>query len=272
MSDPYLDQPREVSLETLSLCNAKCSFCPYPTLERKGTRMPDELIDSVIRQMAEFKRAFNFTPFHVNEPLLDKRLIPILRRVNDEVPKADIRIFTNGQALTPETLYDIAQLKRVKHLWISLNDHRPEEYKKLMGLDFEKTAKRLDYLHSVDFPYPVMLSTVGFPNEDFRRYCFDRWPDFESTALKKDAWIDFTDPQYPEVPDTPCWRWLELAITATGAVAHCCRDGECKYPIGDIRKNTLLEIYNAPFWRERREKGMSRKALDSNSPCARCSY
>lgn len=272
LRDHYLDQPHEVSLETLTLCNAACTFCPYPTLERQGTKMSDELIDRLIGEMSTWEVPFYFSPFKVNEPLLDKRLIPICQKVNERVPLARIRIFSNGQALTPDKIAGIAALKNIGFLWISLNSHIKEEYEALMSLDFDMTVKRLDYLHSIDFPHPVMLSCVGYPNEPFRRWCFDRWPKFESFAIKKDAWIEFTDPQVTEVPDSPCGRWFELSIVANGLVSHCCMDGLAAYPIGDVNKNTMLEIYNAPFWRERREKMMSRKELDDSSPCNRCTY
>lgn len=269
----YLDQPKEVSLETFAKCNAACTFCPYPSLERIGTKLSDELIESVLSQMERFTVPFGFSPFKVNEPFLDKRVLPLCEAFNRRVPQGYLRLFTNGSTLTEATLDRIAHLSNVVHLWVSLNDHRPEEYKRLMGLDFERTAANLDRLHDrLAFPHPVVLSTVGFPNEEFRRYCFDRWPNFDSTALKKDAWIDFTDGQETVVPDAACWRWWELSITATGVVSHCCMDGEAAYPIGDIREQSLLEIYNAPFWRERREKLLSRKALDDRSPCSKCTY
>jgi len=35
-------------VETIALCNAACSFCPYATLERKGTRMSDALVEKII--------------------------------------------------------------------------------------------------------------------------------------------------------------------------------------------------------------------------------
>jgi sulfatase maturation enzyme AslB (radical SAM superfamily) len=47
-SSPYRDYPLFVVLETLALCNAKCGFCPYPTMERLGTKMPDQQIDKII--------------------------------------------------------------------------------------------------------------------------------------------------------------------------------------------------------------------------------
>ncbi len=272
LREHYLDQPHEVSLETLALCNAACTFCPYPTLERKGTKMADDLIDRVVAEMATFEQPFYFSPFKVNEPLLDKRTIPLCEKVEREVPNAVIRIFTNGAALTPDKIEAIAKLKKVTHLWISLNSHIPEEYERLMAMPFERTAKRLDYLHAQDFPHPVVLSAVGFPNEPFRRYCFERWPKFQSIAIKKDAWLGYTDPMYTEVPDTPCGRWFELSIMADGVISHCCMDGAGKYPIGDATKDSLRSIYNSPFWRERREKMVSRKQLDERSPCSGCSY
>lgn len=273
MQRDFLDYPIEVSLETQALCNAACTFCPYPTLDRKGTKMSDELIDKVVSEMISWKRGLYFSPFKVNEPLLDARTIPLCERINREAPHIILRLFTNGSALTGSKIDAIARLQNVACLWISLNEYRPEEYEKLMGIRFDITAKRLDDLHSREnFPHKVVLSTVGYPNEDFRRYCWERWPKFESLAIKKDGWIDYTDPQNQTVPNTGCSRWFELSITATGVVSHCCMDGTGKYSIGDVNTQSLYEIYNSPFWRERREKLLSRKALDDRSPCARCSY
>lgn len=267
----YLTQPNEISLETQALCNAACGFCPYPTLERKGVKMSDALIDKLIREMATLPLGFTLAPFKVNEPLLDPRLIPICERVNREVPHAWLRIFTNGQPLTPEKVVGIAKLKNVKHLWVSLNEVDSEKYRALMGLKFEITAKRLDYLHSVEFPHPVMLSTVGYPNEDFRRYCFERWPKFDSMAIMRTSWLGYVDPQVDIVPNKACSRWFELSITASGKVALCCMDGEAQFSIGDVSTQTMLDVYNAPAWRERREKLLSRKEPELY-PCGTCTY
>jgi radical SAM protein with 4Fe4S-binding SPASM domain len=210
--------------------------------------------------------------------MLDKRVLPLCKSVNERSDKIVLRIFSNGSTLTPQNIEAIANLKRVSYLWVSLNSHIPEEYERLMGLNFEQTTKKLDYLHEVyargEFPHQVMLSCVGHPNEPFRRYCYHRWPHFNSMAIKKDAWIDYTEAQCPEVPDTPCSRWFELSITSQGNAVTCCMDDGTNpaYYIGNVNTQTLYEIYNAPRWRERREKLLSRKQLDDTSPCARCSY
>lgn len=278
MQQQFMDYPMEVSVETMALCNARCTFCPYPTIERKGQKMSDELLEKLVDEMISWDRVMYFSPFKLSEPLLDKRFFPLCERVNAASDKIVLRIFSNGSALTPANVAGIAKLKRVSYLWVSLNSHIPEEYERLMGLKFERTAKNLDYVHEQMqaglFPHAVMLSCVGYPNEAFRRYCFERWPLFESFAIKKDAWLGFTEAQVTTVPDTPCSRWFELSVTATGEVAHCCmHSGDDKtYNIGDVNKQTLFEVYNAPRWRDRREQLVSRKALDETSPCARCTY
>lgn len=273
MQKHFMDYPMEVSIETFALCNARCTFCPYPTLDRKGEKMPDELLYRLLDEMISWDREVYLSPFKLSEPLLDKRVIPLCQRANESENIA-IRLFTNGSTLTPENIEKIANLKRISNLWVSLNSHIPEEYEKLMGLKFEQTAKKLDYLHSIDFPHPVMLSTVGYPNEEFRFYCWERWPKFESMAIKKDAWLGFTDAQVTTVPDTACSRWFELSVMANGKVAHCCmHDGQDeKYNIGDLNFNTLYDVYNSPRWKERREALVSRKTLDDSSPCSRCTY
>lgn len=242
----FLDYPIEASIESLALCNAACTFCPYPTLDRKGERMPDALLDRLIDEIISWQRGMYFSPFKVNEPLLDKRTIPILQRINREAPQMVVRVFTNGAALTPEKVEQVVGLKQVAHLWVSLNSHIPEQYETLMGMPFERTAKRLDYLHEQDFPHNVVLSTVGYPNEDFRYYCWERWPKFESVAIKRDSWLGYVDAQAKDIPDTPCSRWFELSVMANGVVSLCCMDGEGAFSIGDVNKNTLLEVYNSP--------------------------
>jgi hypothetical protein len=274
----YLDQPHEVSIETLARCNAACTFCPYPTLERIGTKMPDHLISRLIGEMSRWTVPFYFSPFKVNEPFLDVRLQSICEKFEADCPKGTLRLFTNGSALIDRHLDWVGNLRRVIHLWISLNDHRIDEYQALMGISFDRTAKNLDALHkrveAGQFSHPVVLSKVGEPSGDFIAYCQDRWPSFSIQIIKKDSWLGFTEPDNGRVPPAPCVRWFELSITAEGLCSHCCMHNGANptYNIGDLNKQTMLEVYNSPFWRERREKLVSRRTLDDRSPCRTCSY
>lgn len=268
----YDEQPYEVSVETQALCNARCTFCPYPTLERIGTKMPDELLDRLLAEFATFKRPFAFSPFKVNEPFLDKRLIPLCEKFNETSPFGHLRLFSNGSALVDKHIEGVAKLKRVLHLWVSLNEHEPEAYETTMGLNFDNTTRRLDRLHDFveagQFPHKVVVSRVGL-NQDFILYVVDRWPRFQPAIIKRDAWIDFTNPDNTEVPDAPCGRWWELNIMADGKVSLCCMDGTGQFSVGDVNTQTMLEVYNSPRYRATR-KLESRKG--AGDPCSRCTY
>jgi hypothetical protein len=269
----YASQPREVSIETQALCNARCVFCPYPTLERIGTKMPDDMLDRIVDEMATFTTPFLFSPFKVNEPFLDKRLMPLCRKFNERVPRGALRLFTNGSALTQSHIDGVAALERVVHLWISLNEHEADKYEATMGLSFAHTARNLDRLHESvtrgEFPHRVVVSRVGAAR-GFREYVSQRWPLFQVAFIKHDAWIDFTYADDLEVPNAPCVRWWELNITASGKASLCCMDSTGDYGFGDLRDSTLLEIYNHPTYRSWREGLMSRR--DVGNPCHRCTY
>jgi hypothetical protein len=277
--EAYADWPHEVTIETFAKCNAACVFCPYPTLERQGAKMSDAMIDSIIEQLKEHPWPFMISPFKVNEPFLDKRLIPVCRKINRELPNAHLRLFSNGSALTNKHIREVAGLERVVHLWISLNEHRARQYRETMALDFGRTAANLDQLHAMieldEFPHKVVVSKVmggGSGTEidiEFREYVADRWPLFSTQLLKRDSWLGFIEPNDRPVPDAPCSRWHELNITAEGIVSLCCMDGRAQYPIGDLNKQTVYEVYNSPEYRARRIGQVSRKTVPV---CESCNY
>jgi hypothetical protein len=273
----YNEQPYEVSIETKAVCNAACSFCTYPNLERIGVEMPYSLLIILVEEMATFKEPFFFSPFKVNEPFLDKRVIPLCQYVNKRVPLAKLRLFSNGTPLTLPLIESIARLQNVEHLWISLNSVDPTEYETLMKLPFIRTADKLDMLHTAkiagSFTHPVVLSRVAAAqpehNYDFLMTCRDRWPLFTAFIIKRDGWLGDIDAPITQIPNAPCTRWWELSIMATGKVALCCMDGHGKYQIGDLATQSILEVYNSENYKARRVALISRKAI---FPCATCSY
>jgi len=274
-----LDYPTAVQIETWTQCNAACNFCPYPTLDRKGNKMSDELLEKILNDLEDIPKTHPFflSPFKVNEPFLDKRLLPLLEDINQRLPNALIRLFSNGTPITEKKIDRLAKLRNIEHLWISLNDYREKEYEEVMQIPLEKTLKRLDLLHQKKlngFPHTVIISRVvdeTFADGLFYEFVNDRYPSFVVRLLKREAWIDFHDHDAirQEIPATTCGRWYEINIMSTGVVALCCMDGEGKYPIGDVSKDHVLDVFNSPGYRRMRAGAFNRQAYD---PCNRCTY
>ncbi len=274
----YMDYPREVNVETLAVCNAACTFCPYPTIERKGTSLPMELIERIIDGLAEIPRHVPFTisPFKVNDPFLDTRIYEVCAKMNARLPNAGLRLFTNGTPLNQRMLDRVNALERVTHLWVSLNHFEADAYQALMGLPFERTIRKLDFLHDAvakgHFRYPVVVSRVcDGTDTDLRFHDFvsARFPQFRIQLIGRGDWTGSIS-TYREVLPIACDRWFELSIMATGKVALCCMDGEGKVVVGDVAKQSVLEIYNSPGYRKMREHLPTR--LGAQSPCDTCSY
>jgi sulfatase maturation enzyme AslB (radical SAM superfamily) len=281
MTDHYLHQPREISIETLALCNAACVFCPYPTLERHGAKLDDATLLHLIEQMKWWKVPFFISPFKVNEPFLDKRLLTFCRWINSDLPLARLRVFTNGSRFTNDNVQELLALERVEHIWVSLNEVNPDRYKEVMKyVAFEHVADKIDILHAAwlrAIKHRVLLSRVSEVDravEDQRRkefddYCHKRWPGFITFHIKRDGWLGYTEPSSSAIPQGPCARWWELNIMANGRAALCCMDGKGDYALGSVHESSLLDLYNLPTMVRRR---LSMTARANIEPCKRCTY
>jgi Radical SAM superfamily len=226
---PYMDYPQEVHIETLAICNAACTFCPYPHMDRQGDRMPDELIDKIIDDLRKVPTnvPFHIAPFKVNEPFLDKRIFSVCAKINAVLPNAKLRLFTNGSPLTEKIVENAAAVRNVAHLWISLNEVEAEAYEKLMGLPLDRTLAKLDMLHTLvrdkRFPHPVQISRVTDGTERdraFLTFVQQRYPLFKPFMIGAGNWTGQVDVATERrVPPAGCFRWFELSIMASGKVA-----------------------------------------------------
>jgi hypothetical protein len=273
----YLDFPLFVSVETSTLCNASCSFCPYPGLERRGNRMPEELINKIICDLKDIPKdiEFRFAPFKVSDPFTEPRIFSIIENINRELPNAMIDLYSNGASLSEEKFSKLLQIKNFQYLNISLNEYRRDEYEKLMGLKFDHVMRRLTMIHERvqqgEVPFAVVVSRVSdyINDEDFRDFVADRFPLFHVHTHRRSDWLGQVDVQGHKVPDIGCAMWFSLSITSTGVAAYCCMDGEGQYPIGDVTKQHTLDVYNSPAFRAVREKQASRLG---GIPCNRCTF
>ena len=275
---PYMDYPLEVHIETLTSCNATCSFCPYPTLDRIGTKMSDALIDRIIGDLEAIPRTLSFgiSPFKVNDPLIDKRIFDVCAQINRRLPNARPRLFTNGSPLTDAIIERVARNERLQNLWISLNEIEPETYQTVMGLPLARTLKCMDRLHCAveagRFTHPVIVSRVrdcGPADDAFVAFVQQRYPRFSTSVMPYASWAgQIVTAETLAIPPTGCGRWFELSIMSTGQVALCCMDGEGKHVIGNVTTENALAIYNQASYRRLRQDTATR--LGAGSPCDRC--
>lgn len=274
-----LDFPRHVHIETQAICNAACSFCPYPSLERKGEVMPTVLFEKIVEDLSAIPRLhkFQLSPFKVNEPLMEPRIYQFLELIRQKLPNAIVTLTTNASLLSDSHIKRLS-MQDLGYLWISFNDHRKDEYQETMRLPYYRTVENLQKLHSAKhngtFKSSVVLSRVGdgtADDKEFVDWVKAKFPLFETSVFTRGDWMGQVKKKHKsqEPLECGCHRWFELSITATGTVAFCCMDGQAHHPIGDVKTSSVLEIYNSQSYRRLRSQIDNRQDVEF---CKDCSF
>ena len=275
---PYLSYPLEVRLETHTICNARCRFCAYPSLQRRGGVMSDDLLSKILSDLRKIPAALpmRLKPFWLDEFFLDPRAADILRAIKTTLPQAKIAINTNGARLGPQEMELLAEVPNLVHFSLSLNDHRRSQYESAMSLDYDNTLKQLDFAHNWvrhnRFPTAVILSRVGDGSQadlEFSQWVAHRYPSFTAVVRPAGNWLGDRASAPPATPAVGCWEWFSLTVASTGQAGWCCLDAEMRYSPGNVAQMPVLDLYNQPRLRKLRQETVQRSAL---TPCSRCGY
>jgi radical SAM protein with 4Fe4S-binding SPASM domain len=197
----------------------------------------------------------------LGEPLLDRFLVERVAYARKMRPDwTPFELYTNGVGLTPEK-FDALRDAGIDSLTISLNAVRPEQHEKIMGLKgkFGRVVEHAQYARThagnVDVLIKAVRDDVHFTMEDQVRF-YLTW----GMRLRPDlmpghgqiVWMCNWAGGVPLVegreidPDSCCGRALtQLSILWDGKVSMCCYDPLYTFPLGDLSKQTIKEVYNA---------------------------
>lgn len=277
----YMYTPKHVHIETTGACNAKCSFCPHGTMDRRGKRMSDELFEKIVQDLKQIpvNISYAISPFKVNEPLLDAKIFSRIDHLATELPNAHFWFTSNLSLATPSKLEQLSKIPRLGYVWVSLNSLQEDEYYQWMGLSLPQTVQNIKNLLQLNrekrFTPQIVLARVPDGTLGDQQFIADVrsvFADFEYGfdyivgIPSRGQWMGLIDTDDPLIPRWPCTRWFELSITCTGEVAFCCMDGHCKQPLGDVNQQSILEIYNIPHYLELRQKEPPRGKVKGECP------
>jgi 2-iminoacetate synthase ThiH len=84
-----------VHIETQNLCTRKCWYCKFGQERRDPsvTRLPDALIEKIADNLKDLDYRGRISPFGINEPLMDPRMLDIIRLFRAKCPRAFISIY-----------------------------------------------------------------------------------------------------------------------------------------------------------------------------------
>lgn len=103
---------RNIEIAISSYCNRTCSYCPNSLVDRRSRQeyMSDELYFSILMQLRSIRYSGSLDLHRYNEPLADPDYA--LRRIREAkrfLPSAVIRIFTNGDNLDKQLVFELSK-------------------------------------------------------------------------------------------------------------------------------------------------------------------
>lgn len=212
-----------VEIETINRCNGICSFCPVnkksdPRVEAK---MSWELFKRIIGQLEDLDYSGELALFSNNEPLLDERIIELHRYARERLPKARMHLFTNGTLLTVpkfEALIPYLDELIIDNYQQELRLIRPSrEIKEYVEAHPELRKKVTIVLRK---PHEVLTSRGG-------------------DAPNRKHLVSYGE-------DTCALPFQQLIIRPDGKISLCCNDPLGKCTLGDLTKQSLVDVWYGP--------------------------
>lgn len=231
-----------VQFETHNTCTRKCWFCKFgqERQDSETTFMPDEIIEKIADELGKMDFRGRISPYRINEPLLDSRIVDIVKLLRYKCPNAFLSFNTNGDKLTEDVFNQLTEAG-LDCLGVSIYD----------DLAYSRLRKFEDL--------GAVLIDMKNPNNKIEN---------RGGNIKINA-ESFPDTIYRS---KSCERPFNmLSIMANGDVVLCCSDLYGDVVAGNVMDDFLENIWESDIFKHYRDELMtnSRHNLEL---CNKCSY
>jgi sulfatase maturation enzyme AslB (radical SAM superfamily) len=263
--------PEIVQVEATNICNAKCTFCPRDDMTRRQGVMDMALFQKIVDECVSLGighvRMHNY-----GEAFVDKRLPEKIAYAKSKgIP--EVGVITNGSLLGEDVARAVVEAG-LDAINISLDAAGRETFESTrLGLKYDKVIANVEGLVRIRAALgkrrpKLILSFVRQDNSAEEQAFIDHWSAVADKihitelhnwagTLARRADVTF-----------PCYRqWLTFTVLWDGRVSLCCADLDGRVVLGDLRTQSIAEVWNGePYRRVRREH------LESGGPdiCRSC--
>jgi len=248
-----------VEIEINTGCNRRCYYCPNSKYDREllmNRKFMDEgLFRKIIDELSDLDYFGRIHPSFYGEPLLDKRLPDLVKYTREKLPKAHIRILTNGDFLTVN-LFNHLLSCGVNSFEISLHESGSMSKNIALLLEYLKDKPELKKKVLLRTPQKEVkkeLSKLGF-RVDYLNSLFNRGGLIE---VPKEILRPISKCDAP----SKC-----LEIDVNGNVVLCCNDYLSSVVLGNLKEESIMEV-----WRKNKEiRRKIRKGIFEFDICKKC--
>jgi radical SAM protein with 4Fe4S-binding SPASM domain len=265
-----LATPFIVFVDPASACNFKCTFCPTGHRDmiaetgRFQGAMKFDLFQKIVDDLGDFDRSIKVLRLYKDgEPFLNKKLADMVAYAKKSGRVDFIDTTTNGTLITPERMGPILQAG-IDKINISVDGMTEETYRQFTGFDFDfkQFVDNVKWIYANKGACEIVVKIPGeLITEDQRREFFDTfgdhcdrifvenfapcWPEFD---IEKHTGVKISKGIYQQAigdTDTCPYIFYGYSVNADGLVSACFLDWGRKLVIGDVRAQSMKEIWNS---------------------------
>lgn len=255
---------QEIRIENTNSCGYKCFMCPREKQTRPIGFMSVEDFSLVLERVGTFEGNVHLHGF--GEPLLDRKLVQKIEVLKKKFPSSRAQIFTTlGVKVKEDCFMQLAEAG-MNDLAISLYGFDRETYKKIHGFDgWEVVRRNLQLLsRAIQFSLGSLRAVIKVPTEAVssslpiaqspEKLAFYQWAKELGFAIGE--WFslhNYGDGRSYNAPNEEKMcpvidgrRRNILNVTWDLNVVPCCFDFNATIRFGNLRENTLEEIFSSP--------------------------
>ncbi|GAG53927.1 unnamed protein product, partial [marine sediment metagenome] len=244
--------PIHLDIELTTRCNYDCIMCPRTYLNLENIDLPFETVMEVIDEFMD-KGGSSIKFVYLGEATLYKYLVDVILYAKQRGIIETI-LATNGSLLTEELSANLIKAG-LDWLTFSIDSCKPEIYKQIrVNGNLNIVVKNVKNFYRIrkelnsKKPKIVIqcirmdLNKDEIDSGEYKRFWED-YTDNISIRISKLEAYDNTE-ILPEAPDFFCVSpFIRLTVRADGKIVLCCGERRDNKILGDIKENTIEEIW-----------------------------
>jgi radical SAM protein with 4Fe4S-binding SPASM domain len=258
--------PLGVDIGTTNLCNASCIMCPHSKLKKMGT-MDMKLYKKIIDNCAKLKINMITLSFF-GEPFLDKTIIEKIKYAKSK--GMAVAFYSNASLLNEKFAKEIIEAK-LDGITISFDGATKETYEKIrVHLKFDvvknnilNLIKKRKEMKSDKPKINLVLVELEENKKEIKQF-YNEWKSKVNSIniINMRNWANDIQKEgtkesfhfNKKIKRRPCALiWLKMVVDWNGDVVLCCDDWNHSTILGNLKNQTIEEIWKGEKLRKIRE-------------------
>lgn len=272
--EDLLKFPRYFEFETINACNARCIMCPVEEWKGNSKKVvSDTLWEKFVYNVAPYKDWIEkITLTRDGEPLLDKKLSNRVRDLKEAGIKKVV-IVTNAQVLTPKKSLELLE-SGIDEVMFSVDGLSKEVYEKIRrGLEYEKVLSNIMYFIALrNERFKEANIRLRFIEQEENKQESQDWLDFwkQKISAKDSAYVmplhswgnQVANEEQEKITKMSPFACISpfgsMAIHYNGLVGLCGVDYNTSCKMGDLREQSIEEIWRGESFSKARENHLTK--------------